>query len=1116
MAKPIEPKPVPQSDARLAVAAVLIDNGGEIMGRATVLCSDTAVTTAEVADSARAKVESVTYEPPTPPGRLMVFFPQFVGSPGVYPLPVEIQAVDEERGFGVLKLSISGGAQNPNATPPLALPVPVPPGLLGVGEAPTDGTECDVLYSDISQKSFFRLSGRVEGQGGEQLALRLDGDLPGDGRWSLPLAGAPVFSGHRFVGIVAKGPFRQPGPGASGFYLVEVLSVDAMARSKVTPAIRNLLGRGGPELRTPKPFPTNIEMEQIARPEKEIAGSLDVTPSRTDSAIGDTDGAEAATPTLVPNPEPESAPRDLSDSDLFARLSPSSRYALARAEGIRLALKKNTLHTEYLIAALFPSWQRFFARSGVADKDLREIVRQELNTDLPQDYRVPDLENLPPVSGNVKAALLRASRYAEERGARAIWTMHLLYGALSIPRSITVGALNKRGIHRENIRPEDGPGDEGVETNSAGEPEPIPRTSQSAGQPSPVANPTPKVDSDLWSENDRLGYEAYARTIASLITHKQTKPPLTIGIKAPWGAGKTTLMKRVQHLLDGYAQLSEETRVGILQEWQPSQVTLRELLQELKGSSKPTELETKRSTDGEAYGLPPRTTVWFNAWKYQTSEQVWAGMAHCIISQVTARMAVKERELFWLRLHARRVNADEVRRKVYEMIARQLLPLVLVVAVAVAVVIWVAAAIPLLLPYHLVIRGISLLTGLIVLVWKGWDKLGEKAAGTVRELIREPDYEGKMGYLHLVESDIREVLQLATAASMTKENPKGNPLVVFVDDLDRCAPYKVAEVVEAINLFLCGDYPNCIFVLGMEPGMVAAALEVANKDVIQKAEEMGLADRTAPVGWRFMEKIVQLPIMIPPPTEAGRRGYVDSLTGSRVESVDVTFVMASTTPAIPLPVPISRPERHGAEEEAKVQSYIGKIGPAKGASEAAKRGMDVVAQAPAEERWAAREAGSRVYEQMLSERDPVMAQFAQKVAQLVDGNPRQIKRYVNVFRFYTTLRHSLRLEGAIPSDDLPSDEVLAKFVALSIRWPHAVDCLRVKVDSADGRKVSRLELLEAESKKVWENAAAADIAWKEFVGKNGLGLPTWAQERAFREFWSSEESLCAKEGHGLW
>jgi hypothetical protein len=774
---------------------------------------------------------------------------------------------------------------------------------------------------------------------------------------------------------------------------------------------------------------------------------------------------------------------------------------------------------EWLIAGLFESWTGFFERAGIDGEELRKIVQRTpgleeeelteiVQRTIPRDHFTVEIDKIPATSRHVRQALTAAASLADRKGAKHIRSTHLLYGALSVEDCRLISALMLRGVKKEGITAED----ERVADSGADDPALVP------AQPNPelmAANPTPKVDSDLWSEEDRLGYEAYARTIASLITHKETKPPLTIGIKAPWGAGKTTLMKRVQHLLDGYAGLSEESRIGILQE-RPSQLTLRGLLRELEGTSKPTKLETKRSTEGEAYGLPPRTTVWFNAWKYQTSEQIWAGMAHCIISQVTARMGVKERELFWLRLHARRMNADEVRLKVYEMIARQLLPLALVVGIALAIVIWVTTAIQLLLPYHVLIHGASILAGLIVLVWKGWKKLGDKAAGTVRDLIREPDYQGKMGYLHLVESDIREVLELATVASVTKENPKGDPLVVFVDDLDRCAPNKVAEVVEAINLFLCGDYPNCIFVLGMEPGMVAAALEVANKEVIQKAEEMGLADRTVPVGWRFMEKIVQLPIMIPPPTEAGRRKYLGSLTGLAAESPDETFVMAGSAPMVLGPLPISRPAQHGAEEEAKVQTYIEKIGPARSSSEAAKSSMNVVAQAPVEERWAAREAGNRVYEQTLSERDPVMARFAEKVALLVNGNPRQIKRYVNVFRFYSTLRHSLRLEGVIPSEDLPSDEVLAKFVALSIRWPHAVDSLRVKVKGGQGRKVSKLELLETQSKKLWDNPATADIEWEKFVGKDGLGLPAWAQERAFREFWSGEESSCAKDGHGLW
>ena len=74
--------------------------------------------------------------------------------------------------------------------------------------------------------------------------------------------------------------------------------------------------------------------------------------------------------------------------------------------------------------------------------------------------------------------------------------------------------------------------------------------------------PTPKVVSDRWVTEDTLGYEAYARALASLITHPDTVPPLTIGIEAPWGAGKTSVMKMIQHVLDGDAVLTEQNIAG--------------------------------------------------------------------------------------------------------------------------------------------------------------------------------------------------------------------------------------------------------------------------------------------------------------------------------------------------------------------------------------------------------------------------------------------------------------------------------------------------------------------------------------------------------------------------
>jgi hypothetical protein len=1019
---------------------------------------------------------------------------------------LEVQSIDDECAFGLLNLLVSGKDLVAN---PIALPAPVPSGLLDGGEAPEEGSECDILYNEERQPNQFfllYLSGRVGRRDGLRFRLELGAGSPAS------ILGAPVFKGGLLIGIVESALPSASDPSAFGSDVdtrssVQVLSVAAMADSKVTPAVRNLLPRVGGDPKPSASFPTGGTIRQIDGLRTEISAPSEAKPAETDSLVGGADAARSATLKLAPDAAGESAAVDLSDAAMFARLSVSSRRALGRAAGMRRSVGRGAIHMEHLIAGLFDEgWQPFFGQAGIGENDLRAIIMRTVGTEIPRDYSPVELGKLPAMSTHVRQALAAANRLYVPSLAVQVRSGQLLSGALSVEDCRMVQALIESGVHKELIPSFVGPddGDDG-EVHA-----PIPRLKPE----SPGANPTPKVDSDLWSAEDRLGYEAYARTIASLITHKETKSPLTIGIKAPWGAGKTTLMKRVQHLLDGYAGLSEGSRIGILQEVQPPAVTLRELLRELKDSTKPEGLPLIQSKEGRAYGLPARTTVWFNAWKHQTSEQIWAGMAHCIISQITARMKVKDRELFWVRLHARRINVEEVRRKIYWAAVRYLVPVVLVVLVMCAVVFWLAAVLPVGLPIQYVMRGVSILGGLLGLIWRWRARMGEKAAGTMRRLIREPDYEGKMGYLHLVESDIREVLQLATAASVTKENPNGNPLVVFVDDLDRCAPNKVAEVVQAINLFLCGDYPNCIFVLGMEPGMVAAALEVANKDVIQKAEEMVLVDRTAPVGWRFMEKIVQLPIMIPPPTEAGRRKYVNSLTGLLVESGGnvATFALKAEQGAVGM-VQISRPHQHGAEEEEKVQSYIRKIGPVKNATEAARQSQDVVKQASDEERWAAQEAGKRVYEQTLSERDPVTSLFVDDVAQLVDGNPRQIKRYVNVFRFYSTLRHSLRLEGVIPSEDLP-DKVLAKFVALSIHWPHAVDCMRVMVEGAEGKKVSLLKRLETDSRGLTGDGATADKAWKKVVDE--LKLPSWAEERAFREFLSGGESLCAKEGHGLW
>jgi len=122
-----------------------------------------------------------------------------------------------------------------------------------------------------------------------------------------------------------------------------------------------------------------------------------------------------------------------------------------------------------------------------------------------------------------------------------------------------------------------------------------------------------------------------------------------------------------------------------------------------------------------------------------------------------------------------------------------------------------------------------------------------------------------------------------------------------------------------------------------------------------------------------------------------------------------------------------------------------------------------------------------------------------------------------VFRFYSTLRHSLRVDGVVAAADLPSDKVLAKFVALSVQWPHAMDCLRAKnCMGGDGKWVSRLEYLEGESAKIPGNDGAGDESWKKIIEGLGPGVGNWAQARGFRSFLAQGESLGRSGGHGLW
>lgn len=92
-------------------------------------------------------------------------------------------------------------------------------------------------------------------------------------------------------------------------------------------------------------------------------------------------------------------------------------------------------------------------------------------------------------------------------------------------------------------------------------------------------------------------------------------------------------------------------------------------------------------------------------------------------------------------------------------------------------------------------------------------------------------------------------------------------LVVFIDDLDRCLPDTIIETLEAIKLFLY--VPGTAFVLAADERIVQYAVR-------QRFPELP-GDEATVVGRDYLEKLVQIPIRIPPLSGADIGSYMNLL-----------------------------------------------------------------------------------------------------------------------------------------------------------------------------------------------------------------------------------------------
>jgi formylglycine-generating enzyme required for sulfatase activity len=252
-------------------------------------------------------------------------------------------------------------------------------------------------------------------------------------------------------------------------------------------------------------------------------------------------------------------------------------------------------------------------------------------------------------------------------------------------------------------------------------------------------------------------------------------------------------------------------------------------------------------------GLPRYRTVWFNAWKYNKEEALWRALILRVLDALRPRQedgTLYAEEELGQEQRAMVHDLDHLEESLYRTVEWQELGR------------WT-------LDWAKALRGTAEGAAEIALAFvSGGLPLVNLLKGTAKAVTGQDEQAVAEAFRREVQSYRREQLrsleqfegQFRALLDRYVVRHEGR-LIVCVDDLDRCLPEKTIEVLEAIKLFL--DVPGCVFLLGIDHEAVQEAVQTRYKGEVK--------------GRQYLEKIIQLPFLLPPIDAADMRDFVEPL-----------------------------------------------------------------------------------------------------------------------------------------------------------------------------------------------------------------------------------------------
>ncbi|MCP2314149.1 P-loop NTPase fold protein [Kitasatospora paracochleata] len=199
-------------------------------------------------------------------------------------------------------------------------------------------------------------------------------------------------------------------------------------------------------------------------------------------------------------------------------------------------------------------------------------------------------------------------------------------------------------------------------------------------------------------------------------------------------------------------------------------------------------------------------------------------------------------------------------------------------------------------------------------------------AGMVSERAAAADYRSQLGVMTQIREDFQRMATLLAQASRPPESdasppergpapgaartedvagdnlPRIDRIVLYIDDLDRCPPDRVVEMLEAIHLLLAVDL--FVVVVAIDPRWLLGSIAAHYRDVLDRpgtaAEAIDPNDEDA---WlsspsQYLEKIFQVVLTLPALDTSGYQRMLHSLIGTRPDQ---------KAPEQPAPAPAAAP-----------------------------------------------------------------------------------------------------------------------------------------------------------------------------------------------------------------